>query len=41
MDLERHVPVQLGVPGLVDLPHAARTDGGDDFVDAERRAGVK
>ena len=39
-DLERHVAVELGVTGLVDLAHAACADGGEDFVGAEGGAGL-
>ncbi len=31
--------VQAGVTGFVDLPHAARADGREDLVGAERGAG--
>ena len=34
-DLERHLPVQLGIGGLVDLPHASLADEGGDVVVAE------
>ena len=37
-DLQRHLPVQLGVSGLIDLPHPAFTDEGGDVVVAESGA---
>ena len=37
-DLQGDITVELRVPRFVDLPHAARTDGGEDLVDAERAA---
>ena len=37
-DLQRHLPVQRGVGGLVDLAHAAFADEGGDVVMAESRA---
>ena len=40
-DLQRDITVELRVPGFVDLPHAARADGGEDFVGAEGGAGLK
>ena len=33
--LERHVPVERGVAGLPDFPHAAFADLGGDLVDAD------
>ena len=38
-NLDRDDAVQTSVARLVDLPHATRTDEGDDFVRAETRAG--
>jgi hypothetical protein len=40
-DFQRDVAVELGVAGAIDLAHAARADGGDDFIGAEARAGGK
>ena len=37
-DLQRHLPVQLGIGGLIDLPHAPLADEGDDVVVAESGA---
>ena len=37
--LHRHEAVQPRVPRLVHLSHPPRTDGGEDFVRAELRAG--
>ncbi len=34
-DLERHLPVELGVGGLIDLSHPALADEGGDIVVAE------
>ena len=34
-DLQRHLPVQLGIGGLIDLPHAPLADQGGDVVVAE------
>ena len=39
--LQRHVPVELGVAGLIHLTHAAFADLGGDLVDAEARAGTE
>ena len=36
--LERHVPVELRVAGLIHLAHAAPTNQADHFVRAERCA---
>jgi hypothetical protein len=33
--LDGHGPVQARVPGAVDLPHASRTEGSEDFVGSE------
>ena len=38
-DLDRDVAIQLRVARAIDLAHAACADRGDDFVDAEARAG--
>ena len=38
-DLQRHVAVQRGVGGAVDLSHSSRTDGADDLVAAETGSG--
>ena len=38
-DLERHLPVELGLGGLVDLPHAPLADEGGHVVGAESGAG--
>ena len=40
-DLQRHVPVQLGVTGAIDLAHAARSDEGGHFVRAEAGTGAE
>ena len=40
-DLERHLAVQLGVGGLVDLAHPALADEGGDVVMAESGADAK
>ena len=37
-DFQRHVPVQLRVPGPIHFPHAASADEGGDFIGAEARA---
>ncbi len=37
-DLERHLAVQLGIGGLIDLPHAPLADEGGDVVMAESGA---
>ena len=34
-DLQRHVPVELGISGPIHLTHAARAEGGVDLVRAE------
>ena len=39
-DLERHLPVQLGVGGFPHLPHPAFTQLGGDVVMAESRTDV-
>ncbi len=36
--LERHVAVELGVPGLIDLSHAALTDEGTHGIRSDCRA---
>src|SRR5262249_30014768 len=33
--LNGHRPVQTRVPGAVDLPHASRTEGCEDFIGSE------
>ena len=40
-DLDRHVALQLAVPGPIDLAHAAGPDGGEDFVRTEASAGLQ
>ena len=40
-DLERHVPVELGVARAVDLPHSAAADLGGDGIRAEGGARLK
>ena len=40
-DFELHLPVQLGISGLVDLPHAALADEGAHVVMAESRTDVQ
>ena len=37
-DLQRHLPVQLGIGGLIDLSHPALADEGGDVVVAESGA---
>ena len=37
-DLQRHLPVQLGIGGLIDLPHAPLADEGGDVVVGDARA---
>ena len=37
-NLERHLPIQLRIGGLVDLAHAPLTDEGGDVVVAEAGA---
>ena len=37
-DLERHLPVELGISGLIDLSHAPLADEGGDVVMAESGA---
>ncbi len=39
-DLPRHLAVQLGVSGSIDLAHAAFADEGSDVVVAESGADV-
>jgi hypothetical protein len=34
-DLQRDLPVELGIGGLIDLPHATLADEGGDVVVAE------
>src|SRR3972149_2162566 len=36
---DRDVAPELGVPGPVDLAHATRTDGGEDLIRTQLRAG--
>ena len=38
-DLDRDVAAEARVLGAVDLPHAARADGGEDLVGAEAGTG--
>src|SRR4029078_9371951 len=38
-DFQRDVAIQLCVAGAIHLAHAARTEGGEDFVRAEMSAG--
>ena len=38
-DLQRDVAIELRIARAEDLAHSARADAGDDFVDAETRAG--
>lgn len=38
---KRDIAVELGVPRLVHLPHAACAYGGEDFVGAEGGAGFQ
>src|SRR5262245_4460504 len=38
-NLQRDVPVELGVAGAVDLAHATGTNGSEDFVRTEAGAG--
>ena len=40
-DFQRDVPAQLGVPGPVDLAHAAGADGGDNLIVANTSAEVQ
>ena len=40
-DLQRHLPVQLRIGGLVDLAHAALADQGGDVVVPEAGAGLQ
>ena len=40
-DLQRHVTVELGISGLIDLAHAAFADLGGDFIRAESGAGFE
>ena len=40
-DLERHLPVQLRISGLIDLSHAPLADEGGDIVVAESGADVE
>ena len=40
-DLERHLAVERGVSGLVDLPHPALADEGGDVVVAKSGADVE
>jgi hypothetical protein len=40
-DLERHLPVQLAIDGLIGLAHAALTDEGGHVVVAEAGADLK
>ena len=38
-DFDREVPVQLGIPGPVDLAHPSRSERRQDFVGTELRSG--
>ena len=40
-DLERHLPVELGIGGLVDLAHAPLADEGGHVVMAEAATDVQ
>ena len=40
-DFECHVPVELGIPRPIHLPHAAFADLGGDLIGAEGGAGLK
>ncbi len=40
-DLHRHVATKLHVVGAIHLAHAPRSEGPDDFIDAEPGAGGK
>ncbi len=40
-NLQGDIAVELGVPRLVHLAHAARADGGEDFVGAEGGTGCE
>ena len=40
-DLERHVPVELGVPCPIHFPHPAYADLGGDGIGAEGGAGCQ
>ena len=40
-DLQRHLPVQLGISGLIDLAHAALANEGGDVIVAESGADVQ
>ena len=37
-NLQRHVPIELGVPRAIDLAHPACPDLGEDFIGAETGA---
>src|SRR5262249_51694077 len=39
--LQRHVALQPGVAGTIDLSHAARADGREDFVGPEMFTGLE
>jgi len=38
-NLDRHVAIELPIPGAVDLAHPTRAERREDFVGAETRAG--
>ena len=40
-DLQRHVPVELGISGSIDFAHAALADEGGDIVVAESGTDVE
>jgi hypothetical protein len=39
--LDRNVPLQRAVARAIDFTHAARADGGEDFVRAEPNTGLE
>jgi hypothetical protein len=40
-NLEGHIAIELGIPGSIDLAHAAMPDQCGDFVGTETRACVR
>jgi hypothetical protein len=40
-NFDRHIPIQLPVPGAIDLAHPAGAEGGEDLVRAEASTGLK
>jgi len=40
-NLDRDVPVESGIPGSVDLPHASRPERRDDVVRPEARSFIQ